>query len=268
MHANNETGTPQPIAEIALITRGRGVLLHTDAAQSVGKISADVNALGVDLLTLAGHKMYAPKGVAALYVRSSVKLHPLIGGGGQDYGRRAGTENVPYASALGAAAQIATQALADGEADRLAHLRDRLATRLTELLPGRVHVHGHGHPTERLPGTLNLHIDHTIRHRLLDATPDVAASTGSACHSGNHTPLTSAHRHGPGPRRSHGHPATFPRPLDHRRRRRPGRRPARHHRLCLSWFSSLPPLARSPIESTTCRARTAEPGTAAGPEGP
>lgn len=186
MHANNETGTLQPIAEIARAAHDRGVLVHTDAAQSVGKIPVDVRGLGVDLLTLVGHKMYAPKGIAALYVRRGVPLHPLVGGGSQEGGLRAGTENVPYAAALGAAAAIAARALADDEPARLRILRDRLVERLSARLPGRVHVHGH--PTERLPGTANLHIDDTIGHLLLDATPDVAASTGSACHSGNHTP--------------------------------------------------------------------------------
>ncbi|MCB2176365.1 MAG: cysteine desulfurase [Actinomycetales bacterium] len=186
MHANNETGTLQPIAEIAQAAHDRGVLVHTDAAQSVGKVPVDVRELGVDLLTLVGHKMYAPKGIAALYVRRGVGLHPLIGGGGQERGLRAGTENVPYIAALGAAAAIAARALADDEPTRLTTLRDRLVERLSARLAGRVHLHGH--PTERLPGAANLHIDDTIGHLLLDATPDVAASTGSACHSGNHTP--------------------------------------------------------------------------------
>jgi len=186
MHANNETGTLQPIAAISAVCRARGVLLHTDAAQSVGKVEVDVDALGVDLLTVVGHKMYAPKGVAALYVRRGVAVHPLVGGGGQEHGLRAGTENVPHAVALGAAARIARAELADGEGTRLADLRDRLAARLAGLLPGRVHVHGH--PVHRLPGTLNVHIDGTVGHELLAATPDVAASTGSACHSGSHTP--------------------------------------------------------------------------------
>jgi cysteine desulfurase len=186
MHANNEVGTLQPIDEIAALCRARGVLLHSDAAQSAGKVPLDVQALGVDLLTVVGHKIYAPKGVAALYVRHGVALHPLVGGGGQEQGRRAGTENVAYAAALGVAADLASAALADGEADRMAALRDALADRLTELLPGRVHVHGH--PTRRLPNTLNLHIDGTIGHELLAATPDVAASTGSACHAGLHRP--------------------------------------------------------------------------------
>jgi len=186
MHANNEIGTIQPIAEIAAVCRARGVLLHSDAAQSAGKIPVDVGDLGVDLLTVVGHKMYAPKGVAALYVRDGVALHPLIGGGGQESGRRAGTENVPYAAVLGTAAALAAAALTDGEPERLRALRDRFADRLAGLLPSRVHVHGH--PTRRLPNTLNLHIDGTVGYELLAATPDVAASTGSACHAGLHQP--------------------------------------------------------------------------------
>lgn len=186
MHANNEIGTVQPIAEIAAVCRARGVLLHSDAAQSAGKVPVDVGDLGVDLLTVVGHKMYAPKGVAALYVRDGVALRPLIGGGGQERGRRAGTENVAYAAALGAAARLAAEALTDGEADRLSALRDRLADRLADLLPGRVHLHGH--PTRRLPNTVNLHIDGTVGHELLASAPDVAASTGSACHAGLHQP--------------------------------------------------------------------------------
>ncbi len=191
MHANNELGTLQPIAEIAAACRARGVLLHSDAAQSAGKVPVDVGALGVDLLTVVGHKMYAPKGIAALYVRDGVPLRPLIGGGGQENGRRAGTENVAYAAALGAAANLAAAALAGGEPERIAALRDRLAGHLADLLPGRVHIHGH--PTHRLPNTLNLHIDGTVGHALLAATPDIAASTGSACHAGTHE--TSAVQH-------------------------------------------------------------------------
>ncbi len=186
MHANNETGTVQPLAEVAEVTRARGVLLHTDAAQSVGKIDVDVDALGVDLLTLVGHKMYAPKGVGALYVRRGVTLEPLVGGGGQEGGLRAGTENVALAVALGAAADLAAAALRDGEAQRLAELRNRLEALLAAGLPGRVHAHGH--PEHRLPQTLNLRIDGVPARALLASTPGVAASTGSACHAGDDHP--------------------------------------------------------------------------------
>ena len=189
MHANNETGTLQPIADIAETTRPRGVLLHTDAAQSAGKVDLDVDELGVDLLTVVGHKMYAPKGVAALYVREGVALEPLIGGGGQERGLRAGTENVALAAALGEAADLAARGLAADEMARLTRLRDQLQADLTERLPARVHLHGH--PTLRLPNTLNIGIDGVIGRHLLAAAPEIAASTGSACHSGNDQPSAS-----------------------------------------------------------------------------
>ena len=157
MHANNETGTMQPIADIAEVTRSRGVLLHTDAAQSAGKVALDVDDLGVDLLTVVGHKMYAPKGMAILYVRDGVTLEPLVGGGDQERGLRAGTENVALAVALGTAADLAERALAAGETARLTALRDQLHAQLAARLPG--HVHLHGHPTHRLPNTLNVRVD-------------------------------------------------------------------------------------------------------------
>jgi cysteine desulfurase len=188
MHSNNETGTLQPIADIAQITRAHGILLHTDAAQSAGKITLDVDELGVDLLTVVGHKMYAPKGIAALYVREGVTLEPLIGGGGQERGVRAGTENVALITALGAAAELAAQALDAGETTRLTTLRDRLQTELTQRLPGRVHLHGH--PTLRLPNTLNVRIESEVGRDLLAAAHDVAASTGSACHAADDSPST------------------------------------------------------------------------------
>jgi len=188
MHANNETGTLQPIADIAQITGPRGVLLHTDAAQSAGKIKFGVDQLGVDLLTVVGHKMYSPKGIAALYIRDDVTLEPLIGGGGQERGLRAGTENVALAAALGAAADLAADALNAGETTRLTSLRDQLQAELSEWLPGLVHLHGH--PTLRLPNTLNIGIDHVVGRDLLAAVPGVAASTGSACHAGDDEPST------------------------------------------------------------------------------
>ena len=186
MHANNETGTIQPIAELAAITRQRGALFHTDAAQTAGKIPVDVTALGVDLLTVVGHKMYAPKGVAALYVRAGVALSPLIGGGGQERGLRSGTESVAHAVALGAAAELAADELAHGIAARLMTLRDDLHRTLVDRLPGRVHLNGH--PTIRLPNTLNISIAGTLGHEVLADCPSLAASTGSACHAGTHDP--------------------------------------------------------------------------------
>lgn len=186
MHANNETGTIQPIAQIAEIAHARGVLVHADAAQSVGKVTVDVAALGVDLLTVVGHKVYAPKGVAALFVAAGVPLRPVVGGGGQEGGLRAGTENVPYVVGLGRAAELAGAALAGGEAARLTGLRDRLHSRLEDLLPGRVHLNGD--PVERLPNTLNVSLDGVRALTVLDRLDTVAASAGSACHSGQDEP--------------------------------------------------------------------------------
>jgi cysteine desulfurase len=196
MLANNETGTIQPIAELARITHEHGVPLHTDAAQAVGKIPVNVAALGVDLLTLVGHKMYAPKGVAALYVRPGLALEPVIYGGGQEHGLRSGTENVALDVALGAAADLARADLAraglaraDLAADgpsRLAELRDRLHHHLANALPGAAWLNGH--PDQRLPNTLNLSITGVRGDDLLAAVPELAASTGSACHAGTTEP--------------------------------------------------------------------------------
>ena len=186
MAANNETGALQPMTELAALAHERGALVHCDAAQAAGKIPLDVDALGVDLLTVVGHKMYAPKGVAALYVRTGVRLEPVVYGGGQEAGLRAGTENVAFAVALGAAAKIAAAELRDGTPERTTALRDRLHDALAGGLPGRVRLNG---PLrDRLPNTLNISIDGTLGHDLLAAVPQIAASTGSACHSGTHTP--------------------------------------------------------------------------------
>lgn len=181
MAANAETGTLQPIAELAAIAHGHGAMFHTDAAQAVGKIHIHVDELGVDLLTVVGHKMYAPKGVGALYLRSGTTLQPTIRGGGQERGLRAGTENVALVVALGAAATIAAEEI-QGSVTRLAGLRDRLHHRLAERLPGRVELNGH--PTQRLPGTLNISIAGTRGRELLASIPGIAAATGSACHEG------------------------------------------------------------------------------------
>lgn len=181
MHSNNEIGTLEPIKEIAAIARERGVLMHADAAQSVGKVAIDVNELGVDFLTIAGHKLYAPKGVGALYVRSGVALPPFIHGAGQEGGRRAGTENVPYIVGLGKAAELAELSLPEAAA-KLRALRDRLESRLRERLGDRLVVNGH--PEKRLPNTLNASFLGHIGSELLEAVPGVAASTGAACHEG------------------------------------------------------------------------------------
>ncbi|WP_406263748.1 cysteine desulfurase [Streptomyces sp. NBC_00191] len=194
MAANNETGALQPISDLARITRAHGALFHCDAAQAIGKIPLDVRHLGVDLLTVVGHKMYAPKGVSALYVRHGVTLEPLLYGGGQEHGLRAGTENVALAVALGTAAHLAAADLESGGPERVAGLRDRLHASLVEALPGRVHLNGPEEP--RLPNTLNISIDGVRGHELLAAVPEIAASTGSACHSGTHTPSPVLHAMG------------------------------------------------------------------------
>lgn len=181
MHSNNEVGTLQPVQEIAAIARERGVLVHTDAAQSMGKVPVDVNELGVDLLSVAGHKLYAPKGVGLLYVRRGVKLEPLIHGAGHEGGRRAGTENVPYLVALGKACELARQSLPAATV-RLRQLRERLWERLQAALGERALLNGH--PERRLPNTLNVSFLGQVGAELLQAVPEVAASTGSACHEG------------------------------------------------------------------------------------
>ena len=184
MHANNEVGTIQPVAEIAAITRARGILLHTDAAQSAGKIALDVAALGVDLLTLAGHKFYAPKGVGALYVRRGTPIAPIQFGAGQECGLRPGTENVAQAVGLGAAARLARERL-PAATQKLRALRDALHDRLRAGVPGLML---NGHPSARLPTTLNVSFARiTGRELLARVDGRVAASVGSACHSDTDT---------------------------------------------------------------------------------
>jgi cysteine desulfurase len=185
MLANNETGTIQPIAELAAIAHAHGALLHTDAAQAAGKIPIDVGVLDVDLLTVAGLKMYAPKGIGALYIRPGLTLEPVVYGGGQEHGLRAGTENVAFAVALGAAADLAHTSL-DNELPRRTGLRDRLRRALNTAQPGAVHLNGH--PDQRLPNTLNISITGISGSSLLAAVPEIAASTGSACHAGTADP--------------------------------------------------------------------------------
>jgi len=178
MHANNEVGTIQPVAEIAAATREAGVLLHTDAAQSVGKIPTRVDGLGADLLSIAGHKTYAPKGIGALYIRRGVRLEPFVHGAGHESGRRAGTESALLDAALGEACAIAGD-LAPMATVRA--LRDRLWDGLRSLFGDGVVLNGH--PTERLPNTLNVSFVGRPGADVLAALGTVAASTGSACHA-------------------------------------------------------------------------------------
>jgi cysteine desulfurase len=191
MHSNNEVGTLMPIRELAAVCRAEGALLHTDCAQSLGKVPVNVNELGVDLLTIAGHKLYAPKGIGALYVRRGVKLEPLIHGAGHEKGRRAGTENVPYIVGLGKACEIARQSLPTAT-ERLRALRDRLHSKLCAALGERVAINGH--PERRLPNTLNVNFVGHVGAELLAKVPGIAASTGSACHEGkvNLSPVLAA----------------------------------------------------------------------------
>ena len=181
MLANNEVGTLEPVAEIAAACRRRGVLVHTDAAQAVGKIPVDVEALGIDMLTVAGHKLYAPKGIGALFVRRGTVLEPLVRGAGHERGLRAGTENVPGIAGLGAACEIVRREHA-AEERRLASLRDDLEGRLAAGFPALVR---HGHPERRLPNTASVAFPGVDANVLLEALAEaVAASAGAACHTG------------------------------------------------------------------------------------
>ncbi len=179
MLANNEIGTLQPVAEIARRAHAVGAWVHTDAAQAVGKIPVDVEYLGVDFLTVAGHKFYAPKGIGALYIRPGVGLPPLLTGGGQQDGRRSGTEPVPLIVGLGKAAQLAHAWLHHGGPGRQAALRDAMQAHLHEATPA-ITVFGAG--AERLPNTVALAHPHCLGSTLLAACPAIRASTGSACH--------------------------------------------------------------------------------------
>jgi cysteine desulfurase len=183
MHANNEVGTIEPIGEISRLTRAAGVLLHSDAAQSVGKVPTKVDELGVDLLSVAAHKFYGPKGVGALYVRTGTALEPFMHGAGHESGRRAGTENVLLDVGLGAAAELAADlSWTAGVRD----LRDWLWLRLLDRWGEEVVLNGH--LTERLPNTLNVSFIGGDGREILAAMPEIAASTGSACHSGGTEP--------------------------------------------------------------------------------
>ncbi|PHQ27069.1 cysteine desulfurase NifS [Marinobacter guineae] len=185
MLANNEVGTLQPVAEISRLLKGRNVLLHTDAAQAVGKLPVNVEDLGVDLLTVAGHKFQASKGIGALYVREGTPIRNILFGAGHERGLRPGTENVPAIIGLGVAAQLASQRLVLRD-DRLCRHRDQLHERLRSAIPG---LALNGHPEHRLPNTLNISFPGVTGKALLAAASEtVLASVGSACHSDEEGP--------------------------------------------------------------------------------
>ncbi len=182
MHANNEVGTVQPIQPLANLAHKAGALFHTDAAQSVGKIPVDVNELGVDLLSIAGHKVYAPKGVGALFIRQGTHLEPVTFGAGQEGGLRPGTENVLEIVGLGSAAGSARQDL-DANMAHFKTMRDRLQGGLIEAI-GEANLRINGHPEQRLPNTLSVSFKGFRANELLDnLSTDVAASAGAACHA-------------------------------------------------------------------------------------
>ncbi|MDH5551396.1 MAG: cysteine desulfurase, partial [Gemmatimonadota bacterium] len=185
MMANNEVGTIQPIRDLCAIAHEHGALFHTDAVQAAGKLSIDVEELGVDLLTLSGHKFHGPKGVGVLYVKRGVKLSPLVHGGKQERGLRAGTENVPAIVGMGSAADLALQGL--GAQESVRQLRDELQRRVQELVPN---ARLNGHPDRRLPNTLNLTLPGLRGESLVVALDQhgVSLSSGSACKSGSPEP--------------------------------------------------------------------------------
>jgi cysteine desulfurase len=179
MHANNEVGTLQPIKEIARIARKHGLAFHTDASQSAGKVPLDVEEMQVDMLTIAGHKLYAPKGIGALYIRKGTELEPLIHGAGHEGGLRAGTENTLLAAGLGKACEISDEQM---DVPKMKSLTDHFWQQLKNEFRDQVVMNGH--PVEVLPNTLNVSFPGKVGQDLLDAIPELAASTGSACHAG------------------------------------------------------------------------------------
>lgn len=186
MFANNEIGTIQPIAEIGKLAHEKGILFHTDAVQAVGHVAIDVNEMNIDLLSMSGHKLGAPKGIGAIYIRKGIPILPLIFGGAQEKKKRAGTENIPGIVGLGKAVELAVSEM-ETETKRLIHLRDKLINGILEKVP---HSRLNGHPTDRLPGNCNIsfgYIEGESMLLLLDAM-GVAASSGSACTSGSLDP--------------------------------------------------------------------------------
>lgn len=186
MHGNNEIGTIQPLKEIGEIAKEHDIYFHTDAVQSVGKVPTKVDEFGVDLLSLAGHKLHGPKGIGAIYIRKKTRMYPLISGGHQERKRRAGTENVAGIIGLGKACEIAAKEM-DEESKRLTALRESLYKGIMEKIP---HVQLNGHPTKRLPTTLNMSFNYVEGESLLINLDlkGVAISTGSACSSGSLEP--------------------------------------------------------------------------------
>jgi cysteine desulfurase len=184
MHSNNEVGTLQPVGALARLAHAKGAVMHSDAAQSIGKVPVDVGELEVDALTIVGHKFYAPKGIGALYVRKGTPLSPILFGGGQERGLRPGTENVALIVALGAAAVLAQERLAADQA-HLQQLRDRLAAALHQGVPGLLR---NGDADQALPHCLNVSFPGVRGSAVLAVAGGIAASTGSACHEGGETP--------------------------------------------------------------------------------
>ncbi len=189
MHANNETGTIQPIKEISRVSQKYNVLFHTDAAQSVGKVPTDVNELGVDFLSIAGHKLYAPKGIGALYIKNGIEIEPLIHGAGHENGRRAGTENVIFEVAVGKACELASKFLKNGKTngtgntvDEMKELTDYFYDKLLEKFTNQIKLNGH--PSKRLPNTLNISFVGYDGNQIVAELDGIAVSTGSACHTG------------------------------------------------------------------------------------
>jgi cysteine desulfurase len=184
IHAQNEIGTLEPVAEIAALAARHGAPVHADASQSLGKVPVSVRQWEIDALTIAGHKLYAPKGIGALYLRRSLNVPNLFDGAGQEQGRRPGTENVAYIAGLGEACAVARRRLAE-DSTRLEALRERLWDRLSAAVPGLIRVAA-GAPT--LPNTLNVLFPGAVGNDILARLPDLFASTGSACHAGDSKP--------------------------------------------------------------------------------
>ncbi len=185
MHAHNETGVIQPVEEIGKAARIARSIFHVDAAQSIGKIGIDVDAIPCDLLSIAGHKLYAPKGVGALYVRTGTEIVPILPGAGQERGYRGGTENVAGIVGLGTACRLAGEKMRHGESERLADLRDRLWEQLSGSIPG---IEWTARDAAKLPNTLHVRFPRATGNAVLAAAPEIAASTGSACHAGSEEP--------------------------------------------------------------------------------